>query len=136
MLSANKYSAEYVDDCRTKITKLISAYKKVQSTSAPGSGIEEFEPLFFNQMVLALDHYFMHRARGMEKKDGNPLNEVRVLCNSLMEGDGKLAADTQIRLDPARSILGYQVGDEIRLNEADFSRLSAAFLDEIAIKYR
>jgi hypothetical protein len=50
-----------------------------------------------------LENYFVHRSRTLEKKDGNPLNEVRVLCTSMMSNDGKLAADKQIRLDPAKS---------------------------------
>jgi len=39
-------------------------------------------------MVLVLDSSFSHRQRTMELKDGNPLNEVRVLCNSILENDG------------------------------------------------
>jgi hypothetical protein len=35
----------------------------------------------------------MHRARAVEKKDGNALNEVRILCNSLMKNGGAMAAD-------------------------------------------
>ena len=33
-----------------------------------------------------------YRARTKEGKDGNPLNEVRMLCSSLMHDDGRLAA--------------------------------------------
>jgi hypothetical protein len=39
-------------------------------------------------MVLGLDHYFLHRVRKLEGKDGNPLNEVRVICDSLTDNDG------------------------------------------------
>jgi hypothetical protein len=49
----------------------------------------------------------------MELKDGNPLNEVRVLCNSITTNKGKLCSDKTIKLDPAKSILGFKVGDEI-----------------------
>lgn len=52
-------------------------------------------------MVLALDQLFVHRARGIEGKDGNPLNEVRVLCTSIMANGGVLVKDSQIKLDPA-----------------------------------
>jgi hypothetical protein len=62
----------------------------------------------------------------MEGKDGNPLKEVRVLCTSLMENDGVLAADKQIRLRPETSILHLAVGDEIRLTQGEFLRLAEA----------
>jgi hypothetical protein len=64
-------------------------------------------------MILALDNYLLHRSRMMELKDGNPLNEVRVLCNSITTNKGKLCSDKTIKLDPAKSILGFKVGDEI-----------------------
>jgi hypothetical protein len=49
-----------------------------------------FEARFFNSQVLLLDHMFVHRLAGIEGKDGNPINEVRVLCNSLLLNKGKL----------------------------------------------
>lgn len=138
MLSVNSYPHEYVEECRAKIARQTSAYEKL-SAGASGtpaeSALAEFEPLFFNHMVLALDHYFLHRARGMEGKDGNPLNEVRVLCDSLMENDGKLAANKTIKPDPAKSLLQYGAGDEIAIDEASFNLLSKAFLEEIESKY-
>jgi hypothetical protein len=76
-----------------------------------------------------------HRARGLEKKDGNPLNEVRILCNSMMNNNDLMCADKTIKFDPAKSVLKYRVGDEIKLNEADFVRLAAAFFAEIESKY-
>jgi hypothetical protein len=52
-----------------------------------------------------------------------------------MENQGILAADKQIRLRPDASVLGYEVGDEIKLSAADFRRLSDAFLAEIEARY-
>ena len=97
--------------------------------------MDAFEPVFFNNMVLVLDSFFTHRLRGMEGKDGNPLNEVRVIQISLVENDGRLTVDTTIKLKAATSVLGYDVGDEIRLQEADFTRLAEAYFTEIEKKY-
>jgi hypothetical protein len=77
-------------------------------------------PRFLNSMLLVLDQLFVHRARGKEGKHGNPLNEVRVLCRSILENDGVMVADTSIKLDPAASVLEHQVGDRIALTPSDF----------------
>ena len=144
MLAVNKFPQTYIDGCRSKVDAQISAYKDVVTAAKDldRSGgtrldpeIEAFEPVFFNNMVLLLDYYFVHRTRTLEKKDGNPLNEVRVLCDSMLTNVGIMAADKTIRLDPAKSLLGYQVGDKIKLNEGDFLLLSKAFFAEIENKY-
>jgi hypothetical protein len=86
-------------------------------------------------MVLALDNLFVHRARDLEKKDGNPLNEVRLLCESIMNNDAAMCADDTIKIDAAKSVLKYRVGDPIKLNVADFILLSSCFFAEIEEKY-
>ena len=64
--------------------------------AAKPSEIDAFERQLFNHMILALDHYFVHRSRTMEGKDGNPLNEVRMLCHAIMENEGRMSADKTI----------------------------------------
>jgi hypothetical protein len=143
MLCVNNYTQEYVDECRSRVAEQVSAYQTLVATARNKTAteprvkaaIEAFEPHFFNNMVLALDSYFVHRARTIEKKDGNPLNEVRMLCTSMMNNNNTMCADKTIRFDPAKSVLKYRVGDEIKLNEADFILLSSAFFAEIESKY-
>lgn len=134
MLSVSKYEQDYIDQCRSATDARIGAYRELASRVGPG--VAEFEPAFFNTMLLALDHLFCHRGRNFEGKDGNPLNEVRVLCNSIMENQAIMAADKQIRLKRDATVLDHEVGDEIKLSEADFRRLSDAFFGEIEAKYR
>jgi hypothetical protein len=43
--------------------------------------------------VLLLDYMFERRLRAIEGKDGNAVNEVSVLCNSLLLNDGKLQVE-------------------------------------------
>jgi hypothetical protein len=129
MLSVAKYSQEHIEQCRSQIEADIRAYGGLRDAGA-------FESVFFNNMVLALDHYFLHRARNLEGKDGNPLNEVRIVCNSITDNNGVVMADKTLRVKPAASVLGYEVGDEIKIGEEDFRRLAEGFLAEIAGRYR
>ena len=90
MLCVNNYTQKYIDECRARVAAQVSAYQALVATASNktatdepllSASIEAFEPHFFNNMVLALDSYFVHRARAKEKKDGNPLNEVRMLLS-------------------------------------------------------
>ena len=88
---------------------------------------------------------FVHRLSGIEGKDGNPLNEVRVLCNSILLNGGKLQVDrlpgwpqsavASLTLPPEKSLLKLRDGDEVKLSEADFTRLSAAFFAELEKRF-
>ncbi len=88
---------------------------------------------------------FVHRLTGVEGKDGNPLNEVRVLCNSILLNRGKLQVDrlpgwpnsagSGIKLPPERSLLKLKVGDDVKVTEAEFVRLSKSFFAELEKKY-
>jgi hypothetical protein len=138
MLSRSSYSKQYVEACRAKIEAQLKAYSKL-AVAARKSGLEQavdgFEPRFFNHMVLALETYFVHRVRNQEGKDGNPLNETRLLANSLMEADGVMTLEKVIKYDPERSLLGYAPGAEIALSAEDFGCLADAFLAEIERRY-
>jgi hypothetical protein len=89
MLGVKTYSKNYIDACRTRVDAGLHAYRK-QAGNAPS---REFEHLFFNDQVLLLDYMFVQRLTGIEGKDGNPLNEVRVLSNSILLNQGKMQVD-------------------------------------------
>ncbi|HVQ87023.1 MAG TPA: hypothetical protein VMT88_02470 [Actinomycetes bacterium] len=144
MLCINSYSQEYIDQCRAKVDAQVSAYQEIVAVSDDLKGasrkrlddaVDEFDPLFYNSMVLMLDTYFVHRSRTLELKDGNPLNEVRVLCNSIVSNNGKYASEKSIKLNPAKSLLSYDDGDEIKLTEQDFLLLSKEFFAELETKF-
>jgi hypothetical protein len=140
MLAVTTYDQGYIDACRARVDAQIAAYHDLATAGRNGDGtlgsaIDAFEPQFFNHMVLALDQYFVHRQRGMEGKDGNPINEVRVLGNSIKENGGALAADKTIRLKAEASVLGYEPGDEIRIAERDFQRLADGYFAEIEKRF-
>ena len=141
MLGMKSYPQEYIDACRARVDADLRAYRQ-QVGKAP---CQEFEGPFFNDQVLLLDYMFVHRLTGIEGKDGNPLNEVRVLCNSILLNQGKLQLDKlpgwpnsagpSIKLPPEKSVLKLKVGDEITLSEADFVRLAEAFFAELERKF-
>ena len=141
MLGMKEYSRDYIESCRERVDADLRAYRK-QVGKSPS---KEFEVQFFNAQVLLLDYMFVHRLSGIEGKDGNPLNEVRVLCNSLLFNNGKLqveklpgwpnSAVSSLTLPPEKSLLRLEVGDNVKLNEADFVRISKAFFAEIEEKY-
>jgi len=141
VLGMKKYSEDYIAACRARVDGDLRAYRK-QVGNAPS---KEFEARFFNDQVLLLDYMFVHRLTGIEGKDGNPLNEVRVLCNSVLLNQGRLQVDrlpgwpnsasTGMELPPEKSVLKLKVGEEVRLNESDFVRLSKAFFAELEKKF-
>lgn len=102
MLCENNYPLAYMDECRSRFAAQVTAYqalvaaaRRQNATDEPllDAAIEAFEARFSCSMILALDSCFVHRARAKEKKDGNPLNEVRMLCSSILNNDGIMCAD-------------------------------------------
>lgn len=141
MLGVKNYTREYVAACRARVERDIAAYSDLLGAageprgSAGAAALAAFEGVFFNNLVLVLDACFVHRLRTIEGKDCNPLTEVRVLCNSLLQNGNVLTADKAIKLPPEKSVLGLREGDEISLTQADFLRLSEAFFAEIERKF-
>lgn len=139
MLSVSTYSAEHIAACRARIDRQLDSWVAVRDAAAGAPGgaeaVAAFAPEHFNAMVLALDRGFVHRARGGEGKDGNPLNEVRILCDGIAEHDGIVGPAKPIKLDPAKTVLGHAEGDRIALSEDDFRRLADAFFAEIGKRF-
>ena len=133
MLGRASYSVDFIMACRKRAERQLKLYDAL--AKKVGQDIDAFAPEFFNTMVLALDHYFMHRLRGKEGKDGNPLNEVRMLAASLLEHDGVLAKDNTIKYDPGKSIAGIGIGQKIEIDREQFEALADGFFDEIAARF-
>jgi hypothetical protein len=137
MLGVKTYPKPYVKQCRAQIDAQLDAYKAVATAAAKSkrAAIDAFEPLFFNNLTVVLDRCFVHRLRGVEGKDGNPLNEVRMLCDSVIENKGVLRADKTIKYEPETSVSKLAVGDSIALDQATFTALCDAFFAEIQRKF-
>jgi len=96
-----------------------------------GSGAKgDLEASYFNAALVALDRRFVHRVRTFTGKDTNPLSEVELLTDSLMDS-GSLEVGSVIKYQPEKSVLGLEAGQEIRLSADDYEKLATAFLDEV-----
>jgi hypothetical protein len=142
MLGRNSYTREELDSSTTGVGEPLAAYRRLAAAVGDGgpdgdaaSALEGFEAPFFNNMVIVLDRYFVHRVRNVTGKDGNPLNEVELLADSLMNNGGVLKGSNVIKLNPEESVLKLQIGDPIRVTAEEFERLAAAFFAEIERKF-
>jgi hypothetical protein len=142
MLGRKDYTKQELDNATRSFDKQMAAYKKLaKAVDATGdakaqSAVDAFEPLFFNNMILVLDRYFVHRLRQVTGKDGNPLNEVELLTESLLNNDGVLRGNNVVKFVPDESVLKLTIGARIRLGMSDFERLAKAFLADIERKFR
>ncbi len=142
MSGRTDYKQEELDHAKSAVDQQIAAYRKLvkaidSATSDPQvtSAREAFEARFFNTMTLVLDRHFVHRLRTVAGKDGNALNEVEMLSDSLMNNDGVLRSNNVIKLIPEQSVVKLHIGERIALTADQFDRLSAAFFAEIEHRF-
>jgi hypothetical protein len=144
MLGMREYDGDYIDACRSRVETQTAMFREVAQAardhgdadvSRLEGALDSLESEYFNNMLLVLEGYFVHRLRGVEGKDGNALNEVRVLARSLMENGGTVMEDPQVALDPERSVLGLRVGEPVRLTLQQYTRLSDAFFRELERRF-
>ena len=74
MLCQTKYPEDYISRCENKLRLQLQAYTNESI---------EFETLLLNNLVLVLEMSFVHRGRGQEGKDGNPLQLNRAAFETL-----------------------------------------------------
>lgn len=132
MLARTTFPRDYIQAARERVAQRVAAYRALPASAKT----PEFTAAYFNDLVVVLDAFFAHRTRAVEKKDGNPLNEVRILAQSVLANGEVMGSDTTIRMTPSGSVLGLGEGDAIALSDDDFVRLADAFLADLEGKYR
>ena len=97
MLARNSFPKEFISSCKSRVDADVQVYRDLMKSAGKQSApaLAAIEPVYFNNLLLAMDASFTHRTRTLEKKDGNPLNEVRVLCRSIVENDALLIKDSR-----------------------------------------
>ena len=142
MLGRKSYTQEELERARGLIGAQLAVYDAlVQTVNDAGSdaksaaAVEAFEREFFNSLLLVLDRFFVHRLRVSAGKDGNPVNEVELLADSLLTNNGVMRGNNVVKYEPETAVVGVQIGDRISLNSEQFRRLSAAFFAEIAKRF-
>lgn len=135
MLGVKTYPREYVDSCRAKFAADTAAFAAIAKDYKGAGDVAALETAYFGNLLLLLDYAFVHRLRTVEGKDGNALNEVRVLANSMLAADGVMTPEANIKLVPAKSVLGIEPGAKIRVNQESFTRICDAFFAEIEKKF-
>ncbi|AHK29627.1 hypothetical protein [Rhodococcus opacus] len=142
MLGRKNYTKDEIDHAEASVAERVAAYTSLTGAIAGEvtgekvfAALEDFEPLFFANMVLVLDRYFVHRIRAVTGKDGNPLNEVEIIADSLMNNDGILRGISVLKYVSDQSVLKLEIGDRIRVSADEFERLSAAFFAELRSRF-
>ena len=142
MLGREDYTQDEYDQARGAVAQQVAAFKtlanlvgKAGGGTKASSAFDEFEAVYFNNMAIVLDRYFVHRIRAVAGKDGNPINELELISDSLMNNAGTFRGNNVIKYVPESSVLKLRVGDTINLSLDDFERLSDAFFDELKRKF-
>jgi hypothetical protein len=141
MLGRNSYTQEELDQATSAVEQQLAAYASLAEAigatadEQAKAALAEFEPLFANTLALALDRYFVHRVRAVSGKDGNPLNEVELIADSLITNEGVMLASKVIRLLPEKSVVKLSAGDRIALSAAQVGELSQAYLAELEARF-
>ena len=124
MLLRTGYDRHYVATCRESVGAAVEELRRVQAGSAA-----------WNQLVPALDRWFGIRNPRVEGRDGNPINEVRMIAESVTEHGSVIVVPKGIKLAAETSVLGFEEGEEISLDGDAFERLFDAFLAEVEEKF-
>src|SRR5690348_6598082 len=131
MLGRKTYNPEELEAATAAIDGALATYDALPD----GAAREAFAPHLFNNLALSLDRFFVHRLRVVTGKDANPLNELELIADSLLNHGGILTTNNVIKYKPAETVLGLEPGAAIALSEEQFRRLSQAVLDDLRAKF-
>ncbi len=128
MLGRKNYPREYIERCQRDIEAQIAEFNDLPPVTST------FARRLAGHLVIVMDACFVNRLRATEGKDGNALNEVRLLAQSLMYGD-VVVDDSTVTWRKDAMVLGLTKGDDLELTISDVDRLQQAFFEQLLDKY-
>jgi hypothetical protein len=141
VLGRKTYTDAEIDTAKSAVTGYLASYRKLsKAVDASGDAkarvaLQDFEAAAFNALALALDRPFVHRVRAVTGKDGNPVNELEIIAESLITHDGVMTGNNVIKLEASESVTKIKYGDRIKLTAAQFESLAKAFFVELERKF-
>ncbi|MDR0922272.1 MAG: hypothetical protein LBM95_07820 [Lactobacillales bacterium] len=128
MWATKSYPTSYVEKIQKHFEQQLSEFQTFSTD-------KKLEATFFENATIALEYAFVHRMRTVEGKNGNPLNELRMLAQSFLANDGIFTEDTLYKYAAEKSVLGYRYGEVIQLSAEDFELLLRRVIEEILVKF-
>lgn len=139
MLGRKDYTAQELRNARSAINAEVTSYRALLDESRK-RGVDvallsNFEAALWNNLALTLDRFFVHRLRSVTGKDTSALNELEIICESIMNNAGVLRNGNVIKYNPQKSIVKMNLGDKIELTMVKFEALANASFREIEAKF-
>lgn len=138
MHARKTFTTDEIARAKAVIDAQLKAYRAVADAAeiSPNDedlneAVDYFNSMFFNNLVLVLDRFFVDRDRSVVGTAPNPLNELEMICDSLMYNDGVFRTDTDAAYSVDDSMLNFAPGQRIILDVDEFTRLSAAVFVEL-----
>lgn len=92
-------------------------------------------PSYLAALVVVVEYAFVDRTPDLEGADGNPLNDVRAIADSVIRADGVMTVSPALARRPETSVLGLAAGDPIARSEADCPHFADAFFTQLEATY-
>ena len=139
-----EYDGDYIDACRSRVETQTAMFREVAQAArdhgdADVSGLEgaleSLESEYFNNMLLVLEGYFVHRLRGVEGKDGNaPQRGAR--AGPVAHGERRHRhGGRPDRPRPGAERPRTARREPVRLTLQQYTRLSNAFFRELERRF-
>jgi len=92
VLGRSDYTRQEFDDGRARIDDAVARFAALCAAAATDAKaakvLAAFESVYCNDLVLVFDRLFVHRMRKAAGSNGNPLNEVELLVDSMLLNRG------------------------------------------------